>query len=88
MIISCIEKPEPTIAVQWTGDNHVEVTDICPAAIFEEDELVIPSCEGFFILDVGDYVVMGSRPGCYHGFSEETFRRYYDVVETYDSPFG
>ena len=80
-----VKKPIPIEAVQWTGDNRVEVLNFCNQARFEyvinplEIELVIHTLEGKMTAKVGDYIIKGVR-GEFYPCAREIFEETYEEV--------
>ena len=53
------KKPVEIDAIQWTGDNKLEIFDFCNMSYITDQELRIQTLEGSMIASVGDYIIKG-----------------------------
>lgn len=57
-----VKKPIPVTAIQWTGENHIELAEFTKGkCLFTvgESTIVIPTLEGDMKANAGDYIVRG-----------------------------
>lgn len=74
------KKPVLIEAVQWRGDNDIEVCDFTGIRLFAGNKLVIPTLEGALEAEVGDYIIRGVN-GEVYPCKPEIFRETYEVAE-------
>lgn len=87
MIKKYRKKPVVIEAVQWTGENLVEVSEFTSEdLVVQEDFLgnaknvVIPTLEGEHIASKGDYIIKGIK-GEFYPCKPDIFKATYDLVE-------
>ncbi len=80
------KKPVVVEAVQWTGENKLEILTFCGSkASFEkeifkdEEELFIWTLEGTMKATTNDYIIKGVN-GEFYPCKEDIFRKTYDLV--------
>lgn len=57
-----VKKPIPITAIQWTGENHIELAEFTNGkCLFPvcESTIVIPTLEGNMKSNAGDYIIRG-----------------------------
>jgi hypothetical protein len=66
MVAAYRKKPMVIQALQWKGDNEVEVLQFCSKCfIVTGDSLKINTLEGTMSASVGDYIIKGVRDEFY-----------------------
>ena len=79
------KKPVEIEAVQWTGDNTIEILKFCPQCFTkpipgtEHSELVISTLEGPMKASVKDYIIKGVKDEFY-ACKPDIFKMTYDEV--------
>lgn len=84
-------KPVTIEAIQWTGDNLLEVLDFVkvikdkPMFLNNSDkgdfyEILIPTLEGTMCAKVGDYIIKGLK-GEFYPCKSDIFEMKYEKVE-------
>ena len=64
MIKTYIKRPVAVQAVQWTGENLLEIcnfTGRCGGELMKDGELYIETLEGTHHASVGDYIIRGVK---------------------------
>jgi hypothetical protein len=77
------KKPVVVEAIQWTGQNHMEIYDFnCPfvAKGDSPQKLFIPTLEGEMIADIGDWIIKGVK-GEFYPCKPEIFEMTYEKVD-------
>lgn len=78
------KKPVEIEAIQWTGENFVEITgwsgDVWSVNI---DQLIIPTLEGKHYANVGDWIIKGIQ-GEFYPCKPDIFEQTYETVEPLD----
>lgn len=80
MIKTYIKRPVEVQAVQWTGENLLEIcnfTGRCGGELMKGDELYIHTLEGDHTALVGDYIIRGVKGEfypCKPDIFEETYK--------------
>ena len=77
--MKCKKKPVVVEAIQYTGDNLLEVMKFCKDALFI-DYLYIATLEGNTRVRKGDYIIKGVR-GEFYPCEKSIFEETYEVVE-------
>lgn len=80
------KKPVSVSAIQWTGDNVLEVkeffgkdSDKCNS-LGQSSNLIIETLEGNLIALPGDFIIRGIK-GEYYPCKPDIFEKTYEVVE-------
>lgn len=76
------KKPVIVEAIQYTGDNLLEVMKFCKAIRFI-DYLYIATLESNMRVNIGDYVIKGVR-GEFYPCEKNIFEETYEAVNTKD----
>ena len=79
------KKPVVIDAIQWTGQNLVEISRFCPTCHIWAVEshpivLIIPTLEGDHLASVGDWIIKGVA-GEFYPCKPEIFALTYEVVD-------
>jgi hypothetical protein len=74
------KKPVEIDAIQWTGDNRLEIFDFCNMSYINDQELRIQTLEGSMIASVGDYIIKGVK-GEFYPCKPDIFEMTYEEVE-------
>lgn len=80
-----IKKPVEIEAIQWTGDNTIEVLNFCPSCFTKNisgtqyNELMISTLEGPMKASVEDYIIKGIKSEFY-ACKPDVFELTYDKV--------
>lgn len=79
-VIKATKKPVTISAVQWAGNNHLEVYDFteCCAGINDDGEMSITTLEGEMVASVGDYIIKGVN-GEFYPCKPDIFLATYDI---------
>lgn len=83
-----VKKPIPVEAIQFTGDNIMEICDAFSAAdiygpVGDDPNAYIDTLEGKMRCNVGDYIIRGVRGElypCAKDIFEETYEEYYEHI--------
>lgn len=73
-------------AVQWLGDNFVEVHNFCPSLVLDkrvyadDESLIIPTLEGDHRASLGDFIIKGVE-GEFYPCKPDIFAKTYEMVE-------
>lgn len=83
------KKPVVVEALQWTGDNLVEIADFIKDSerYFEFDsnrDLKIGTLEGIMTVNINDYIIRGIK-GELYPCKPDIFEKTYDIVEEIDN---
>ena len=84
------KKPVVVEALQWTGDNLVEIADFIKDTerYFEIDspnkEIKIGTLEGIMTANVNDYIIKGIK-GELYPCKPDIFEKIYDIVKEMDN---
>jgi hypothetical protein len=77
------KKPVVIQAVQWTGENNIEILNFCHRCYITSSgktkDLVISTLEGDMSALVGDYIIRGVK-GEFYPCKEEIFHMTYENV--------
>lgn len=77
------KKPVVIQAVQWTGENNIEILNFCSRCYITSSgktkDLVISTIEGDMSALVGDYIIRGVK-GEFYPCKEEIFDMTYEDV--------
>lgn len=73
------KKPVEIDAIQWTGDNKLEIFDFCNMSYINDQELRIQTLEGSMIASVGDYIIKGVK-GEFYPCREDIFLLTYEKI--------
>ena len=80
------KKPVSVAAIQWTGDNLLEIkeffgidSDKC-SSLGQSSNLIIETLEGNQIALLGDFIIRGIK-GEYYPCKPDIFEKTYEVVE-------
>ncbi len=79
------KKPIIIEAIQWTGDNEVEIKEFCPDAIINHMSehginILIPTLEGTHFATPGCFIIKGVN-GEFYPCQEDIFRKTYEEVK-------
>lgn len=83
MVHKYMKKPVVISALQWTGDNILEMcnfTGRTSGELLKNDELYIDTLEGTMHASVGDYIVCGVD-GEFYPCKPDIFEKTYEIVE-------
>ena len=83
MVHKYVKKPVVISALQWTGDNILEMynfTGRTGGELLKNDELYIDTLEGTMHASVGDYIVCGVD-GEFYPCKPDIFEKTYEIVE-------
>ena len=73
------KKPVEIDAIQWTGDNKLEIFDFCNMSYISNQELRIQTLEGSMIASVGDYIIKGVM-GEFYPCKPDIFEMTYEKI--------
>ena len=73
------KKPVEIDAIQWTGDNKLEIFDFCNMSYITDQELRIQTLEGSMIASVGDYIIKGVK-GEFYPCKPDIFEMTYEKI--------
>ena len=77
-----VKKPIPITAIQWTGDNAMELAEFtngkCKFTV-GEPSIVIPTLEGDMKANAGDYIVRGVE-GEFYPCRQDIFEKTYEKI--------
>jgi len=73
------KKPVEIDAIQWTGDNRLEIFDFCNMSYINDQELRIQTLEGSMIASVGDYIIKGVK-GEFYPCKPDIFEMTYEKI--------
>jgi len=77
------KKPLVIQAVQWTGENNIEILNFCSRCYITSSgktkDLVITTLEGDMSAAIGDYVIKGVK-GEFYPCREDIFDLTYETV--------
>jgi len=80
MVAAYRKKPMVIQALQWKGDNEVEVLQFCSKCfIVTGDSLKINTLEGTMSASVGDYIIRGVE-GEFYACKPDIFKKTYESV--------
>lgn len=71
-------------AIQWTGENFVEISQFCDKCYFDS-VLKILTLEGTHEATIGDFIIKGIK-GEFYPCKEDIFNLTYDLVEDNKNP--
>lgn len=83
MTMRYVKKPIPIEALQWTGDNYMEICNLA-GQVLSVDEggfLIIPTMEGNLQAKPTDWIIKGVK-GEIYPCDDEIFQMTYDPVES------
>jgi hypothetical protein len=77
------KKPVVIQAVQWTGENNIEILNFCSRCYITSSgktkDLIVSTLEGDMSALVGDYIIRGVK-GEFYPCKEEIFHMTYEDV--------
>jgi hypothetical protein len=77
------KKPVVIQAVQWTGENNVEILNFCSNCYITSSgkakDLIVSTLEGDMSAVIGDYIIRGVK-GEFYPCKEEIFHMTYEDV--------
>jgi hypothetical protein len=73
------KKPVEIDAIQWTGDNNIEIFKFCNMSYINDQELRIQTLEGSMIASVGDYIIKGVK-GEFYPCKLDIFEMTYEKI--------
>ena len=76
------KKPITIDAIQWTGDNYVQIAQFCDKAYYDT-VLKIQTLEGTMKTTIGDFIIKGIK-GEFYPCKPDIFEMTYDKVEPTD----
>ena len=79
MVAKYRKKPVVVEAVQFTGNNWVEITSFCRTAYFDAGEVVIPTLEGKMRSQSGDWIIKGVK-GEFYPCKPDIFEQIYEKI--------
>ena len=77
-----VKKPIPITAIQWTGENHIELAEFTNGkCLFRvgSPSIKIPTLEGDMGANVGDYIVRGVE-GEFYPCRQDIFEKTYEKI--------
>lgn len=77
-----VKKPIPITAIQWTGENHIELAEFTNGkCLFHvgETTIVIPTLEGDMKANAGDYIIRGVE-GEFYPCRQDIFEKTYEKI--------
>lgn len=83
MVHKYVKKPVIISALQWTGDNILEMCNFTgkeDSKLLKNDELYIDTLEGTMHASVGDYIVCGVD-GEFYPCKPDIFEKTYEIVK-------
>lgn len=83
MVHKYVKKPVIISALQWTGDNILEMCNFTgkeDSKLIKNDELYIDTLEGTMHASVGDYIVCGVD-GEFYPCKPDIFEKTYEIVK-------
>jgi hypothetical protein len=73
------KKPVEIDAIQWTGDNKLEIFDFCNMSYITNQELRIQTLEGSMTASIGDYIIKGVM-GEFYPCKPDIFEMTYEKI--------
>jgi hypothetical protein len=77
------KKPVVIQAVQWTGENNVEILQFCSSCYItssgKSKDLVVSTLEGDMSASIGDFIIKGVK-GEFYPCKEDIFDLTYETV--------
>jgi len=73
------KKPVEIDAIQWTGDNKLEIFDFCNMSYITDQELRIQTLEGSMIASINDYIIKGVM-GEFYPCKPDIFEMTYEKI--------
>jgi len=73
------KKPVEIDAIQWTGDNNIEIFKFCNMSYINDQELRIQTLEGSMIASIGDYIIKGVK-GEFYPCKPDIFEMTYEKI--------
>jgi hypothetical protein len=77
------KKPVVIQAVQWTGENNIEILNFCSTCYItssgKSKDLVVSTLEGDMSASVGDFIIKGVK-GEFYPCREDIFDLTYETV--------
>jgi hypothetical protein len=73
------KKPVEIDAIQWTGDNKLEIFDFCNMSYITNQELRIQTLEGYMTASIGDYIIKGVM-GEFYPCKPDIFEMTYEKI--------
>ena len=83
MVHKYVKKPVIISALQWTGDNILEMCNFTgkeDSKLLKNDELYIDTLEGTMHASVGDYIVCGVD-GEFYPCKPDIFEKTYEIIK-------
>jgi len=77
-----VKRPIPITAIQWTGENHIELAEFTNGKckfVVGEPSIVIPTLEGDMKANAGDYIVRGVE-GEFYPCRQDIFEKTYEKI--------
>lgn len=78
-----VKKPIVIEAIQWTGENIVEIVNFCDKACHNGSQLKISTLEGIMNALEGDFIIKGIK-GEFYPCKEDIFNQSYDEFNEAD----
>ena len=72
-----VKKPIVIEAIQWTGENIVEIVNFCDKAYHNGSQMKISTIEGIMNASEGDFIIKGIK-GEFYPCKEDIFNQSYD----------
>jgi hypothetical protein len=77
------KKPVVIQAVQWTGENNIEILNFCSTCYItssgKSKDLIVSTLEGDMSASVGDFIIKGVK-GEFYACKEDIFDLTYETV--------
>ena len=77
------KKPVVIQAVQWTGENNIEILNFCSTCYItssgKSKDLIVSTLEGDMSASVGDFIIKGIK-GEFYPCKEDIFDMTYETV--------
>jgi hypothetical protein len=77
------KKPVVIQAVQWTGENNIEILNFCSTCYItssgKSKDLIVSTLEGDMSASVGDFIIKGVK-GEFYPCKEDIFDLTYETV--------
>jgi hypothetical protein len=77
------KKPVVIQAVQWTGENNIEILNFCSTCYItssgKSKDLIVSTLEGDMSASVGDFIIKGVK-GEFYPCKEDIFDLKYETV--------
>ncbi len=73
------KKPVIIEAIQWTGQNCLEIQQFCGVTPFTMDSFIIPTLEGNHTANIWDWIIKGVK-GEFYPCKPDIFEQTYEKV--------